>query len=227
MTENTSIQVLDKGFVELQEVMGDDNSIVAAARVSFLGDSKGEEADKKLLFYLMRNAHWSPFEMCVYKVRVKCPIFVARQWMRHRTWSYNEISRRYTSVNIEFYEPELWRAQSNDNKQASEGLINCIDNNYFTHRNKAHNEECVKLYNMMLEKGVAREQARMVLPQSLYTTFIAKTDLRNLLHFVSLRMDDHAQKEIRDYGKALYEFVKRCNPWTVEAFDKYVLRRTE
>ncbi len=113
------VDVLDKGWIELQDVMGDDTAIVNAARVSYLGESKGPDRDKKLLFYLLQHRHTTPFEMVEFKFRVKCPIIVARQWLRHRTFSVNEISRRYSSEEIDFYIPDTWRTQSDSNKQAS------------------------------------------------------------------------------------------------------------
>jgi len=219
------IEVLDKGYVELQDVMGDDNAIVAAARVSFLGHSKGAEADRKLIGYLMKHNHTSPFEQVEFKFRIKCPIFVARQWHRHRTWNYNETSRRYTSEEIDFYVPDEWRAQSKSDKQASDSAIE-IDESI----QKKLNEQLLNLidaaeclYTDMLANGIAREQARMVLPQNMYTIFIAKTDAHNLMHFLRLRLDKHAQYEIRVYAQALYEFFKQSLPWTAEFFDRTMI----
>jgi len=213
------IQVLDRGFVELQDMMGDDLAIVNAARVSYLGESKGAEQDKKLLFYLMEHKHTSPFEQVEFKFLVKLPIFVARQWMRHRTWSYNEQSRRYTDDTPEFYFPTVWRKQSTNNKQGSDGEVNevgFLDGRYLKAVDLA-----LDTYEKMLEMGVAKEQARIVLPHSLYTTFVAKVDAHNLMHFLTLRMDKHAQWEIRQYAEALYEIMKEKLPWTTEAFEKY------
>lgn len=208
------MKLLDKGYVELQDVMGSDLDIVNAARVSFLGESKGDVADKKLLFYLWKNRHSTPFEMVEMKFRVKAPLLVARQWMRHRTFSYNEVSRRYTSEELDFYEPTEWRGQATDNKQASSGVIATN----MTILAKQLNQNAVDLYNQALKEGIAREQARILLPQSMYTTFIAKVDLKNLLHFISLRSDEHAQYEIRVYSDAIFEMVKEHFPWTAEAY---------
>ncbi len=211
------IKVLDKGFVVLQDVMGDDLAIVNAARISYLGKSKGDTEDKKLLFYLFRNRHTSPFEMVEFKFHVKCPIFIARQWMRHRNWSFNEVSRRYTSENVEFHFPDLWRRQSTRNKQASSGISEI---NY--------SDELVRItslaleaYSVAIDDGVAREQARMFLPQALYTEFIAKVDAHNLMRFLRLRMSHHAQQEMQLYARAVFSFFQATLPWTSEAFREY------
>lgn len=223
------IDCLPPGYIELQDVMGNDLAIVNAARVSYLGHSKGEEADKKLLFYLMKNRHTSPFEMCEMKFVVYCPLFVARQWMRHRTWSYNEVSRRYTDESIEFYFPNEWRGQSTNNKQASndekiEYLNYKYSNGDVWWQPPVNSQveflvhEAMKLYNVMIDTGIAREQARMVLPQNMMTTFVAKADLHNILHFCQLRSHEHAQYEIRVYSDAILEMIKEKFPWTYEAY---------
>lgn len=226
------IDVLDKGYVELLDSMGDDNTIVAAARVSLLGESKGEEKDKQLIKYLLENKHTSPFEQVEFRFRVKCPLFIRSQWMRHRTWSYNEVSRRYTSEDIEFYYPTTLRRQADVNRQASTDEE--IDTIYDEMNLTRSDDRFVKLrdflkYNMLFAKcaydtlikyGVSREQARMVLPQGMYTQFYAKTDLHNLLHFLELRDSPHAQYEMRLYAKALRECIKDIVPWTIEAWDK-------
>ncbi len=220
------VNVLDKGWVELQEVMGNDLAIINAARVSYLGESKGDEQDKKLLFYLMHHRHSTPFEMVEFKFRIKCPLFVARQWMRHRTWSYNEVSRRYTSVDIDFYNPEAWRKQSTSNKQGSEGEIDRATAEILAQRLDEHHQRGLQFYNEAVEAGIAKEQARIFLPQSMYTQFIGKVDAHNLLHFLGLRMAPDAQYEIRVYAKAIFEeFVVPAIPWTAEAFKKFALDR--
>lgn len=229
MVENSQligkrVSVLDDGWVELQDVMGNDLAIVNAARVSFLGESKGDEQDKKLLFYLLRHRHTTPFEMVEFKFRIKCPLFVARQWMRHRTWSYNEVSRRYTSVDIDFYHPQAWRQQSASNKQGSEGEVDSAVAEQLTQRLNEHHQRGLQFYNEAVDAGVAKEQARIFLPQSMYTQFIGKVDAHNLLHFIGLRMAPDAQYEIRVYAKAIFEeFVTPVLPWTAEAFKKYIL----
>lgn len=212
------VKLLDKGYLELQEVLGSDLSIVNAARVSYLGESKGEAQDKRLLFYLMEHRHDSPFEMGEMRFRVKTPLFVARQWMRHRMANYNEVSRRYTAESLEFYIPVEWRKQSEDNKQASSGIF--IDHS-FTSLVQEQVDESLNTYHMLLEGGVSKEMARMVLPQNMYTTFIYKSDLRNILHFINLRNSPHAQYEIRIYAQAVLGFVRDYFPWTCEAFNKF------
>ena len=219
------VNMLDKGWVELQEVMGDDLAIVNAARVSFLGETKGDERDKKLLFFLLRHRHTTPFEMVEFKFRIRCPLFVARQWMRHRTWNYNEVSRRYTSLDIDFYTPQIWRLQSESNKQGSEGEADPATSRQLTDLLDQHHQQGLDFYNRAVEAGIGKEQARIFLPQSMYTQFIGKVDLHNLLHFISLRMAPDAQYEIRVYAKAIFEeFVKPALPWTAEAFETYVLQ---
>lgn len=221
------VDLLDKGWIELQELMGNDLAIVNAARVSFLGESKGDERDKKLLFYLLRHRHTTPFEMVEFKFRIKCPLFVARQWMRHRTWNYNEVSRRYTSVDIDFYEPLSWRQQSASNKQGSEGEVEAEAAGRLNRLLAEHHRRSIEFYNQALEAGVAKEQARIFLPQSMYTQFIGKVDAHNLLHFVGLRMAPDAQYEIRVYAQAIFEeFLKPALPWTAEAYETYFLKKS-
>lgn len=212
--------VLDKGFVRVVDTMGNDASIVQAARVSYGAGTKSVREDSKLIAYLMRNEHLSPFEMVELKVHVKAPIFVARQWVRHRTASWNEVSARYSVMAPEFYlpAPEAIAAQSTSNKQgrgepldpetarAVAGDIDRASRTAFTY------------YEGLLRMGVARELARMVLPVNLYTEWYWKIDLRNLLHFIELRTDAHAQYEIRQYATALEEIVAAWVPATYEAF---------
>lgn len=209
------------GFVELITISGDDNSVVSAARTSYMGETKGPEADKKLLFYLMRNRHSTPFEFVEVVWRVKCPLFVARQWMRHRTFSFNEVSRRYTSEDLSFYLPSKWRTQSKANKQGSSGEVDNFLNNQISVDYEQFVWESLRLYNEWVDKGVSREMARMVLPTSLYTQFYAKSNLRNLLHFIGLRSDSHAQEEIRLYSDAMLTMIEPYVPWTVEAYKTY------
>lgn len=224
--KSKTVDLLDKGYIELQDIMGNDLSIVNAARVSYLGESKGEEQDQKLLNYLMKNKHTSPFEMVRFKFRIKCPLFVARQWQRHRTWHYmsvNEVSRRYTSEEIEFYLPEQWRLQHQSSKQASEGFADEEMQIFCKESLDEVVNHAVTVYNYMIDKGIAREQARMLLPQNIYTIFIANVDAHNLLHFLSLRRHAHAQYEIRVYADAIWEqFFKPLLPWTAEAAEKYL-----
>jgi thymidylate synthase (FAD) len=222
----TRVPVLDKGWIELQDLMGDDNAIVSAARTSFLGDSKGPEQDKKLLFYLLRHLHTTPFEMVEFKFRVRAPVVVWWQWARHRMWSYNAMSGRYLEFDEQdFYEvpPDAWRLQAKDNKQASEGLL--PDGQWLTDALVKHYESGHQLYEAALQAGVAREQARLFLAGfGVYYTWVAKTDAHNLMHFMKLRMATDAQFEIRQYALAIYKyFFKPALPWTAEAFEKFVL----
>ncbi len=212
-------KVLDKGFVRLIEFMGGDQRAVDSARVSFGSVSKGEAQDKKLVEYLLANGHLSPFEHSVFQFHIKCPIFVARQWMRHRIASYNEISARYTEVQDEFYIPEAFRAQDRINRQGSvrngaleqEKMLAIYDRAV-----KASYEA----YRQLLEAGAAREMARMVLPVSQYTQFHWTINARSLLNFISLRADEHAQYEIRRYADAIRDVFMEKMPWTWEAYAK-------
>ena len=221
------IEVLDKGWIELQDMMGDDLAIVNAARVSFLGESKGDDQDKRLLFYLLRHRHTSPFEQVEFKFRVRAPLIVWWQWARHRMWHYNAQSGRYTPFEEnDFYVPLNWRKQSPDNKRGSEGTLDPTEAEPLTEKLTALYERGYALYEEALAAGVAKEQARLFLPGfALYYTWIAKTDAHNLMHFMSLRAAPDAQEEIRVYAQAIYEhFFRPALPWTAEAFGKYVLR---
>lgn len=226
----TRVAVLDKGWIELQDLMGDDNAIVAAARTSFLGESKGPEKDKRLLFYLLRHRHTTPFEMVEFKFRVRAPVVTWWQWVRHRTFSFNAQSGRYTPFDEDdFYEvePDAWRRQSPSNKQASEGLVE--DAGWLSEALQRHYDQGYQLYRQALEAGVAREQARLFLAGfGVYYTWVAKVDAHNLMHFLKLRMAPDAQYEIRVYAQAIYEhFFKPALPWTAEAFEKFVLNPAE
>ncbi len=218
------VNVLDKGFVELQALMGDDLSIVNAARVSFLGESKGTDKDKKLLFYLLRNKHTSPFEMVEFKFRLRCPLVTWWQIVRHRTLSLNLQSGRYTPFEEnDFYVPGVWRLQAKDNKQASEGTLEGPDGESLTRELVEHYTRSYTLYESALAKGVAREMARLFLPGfAVYYTGIIKVDAHNLMHFLRLRMANDAQYEIRAFAIAIYDhFFKPALPWTAEAFELY------
>ena len=221
-----SVPVLDKGFVELQDVMGDDLAIVNAARVSFLGESKGPDRDKKLLFYLLRHRHTSPFEQVELKFRVRAPLVVWWQWVRHRTWHMNAQSGRYTPFEEnDFYYPPEWRKQASDNKQASDGVIDNLTADELTRLLDEHYTQGFELYKKALDAGVAKELARLFLPGfSVYYTWVVKTDAHNLMHFLSLRMASDAQWEIRQYARVIFEeFFKPVLPWTAEAFEQYRL----
>ena len=215
-----TIPVLDKGFVRLVDQMGDDRAIVQAARVSYGEGTKTVREDAALIDYLMRHRHTSPFEMVVFKFHVKAPIFVARQWFRHRTASVNEISGRYSILKEEFYAPEAFRKQAKRNKQASEGAL--LDEEALALLRKVE-QEAYGAYRALLEKGVAREMARMVLPLNLYTEFYWKQDLHNLFHFLKLRLAPEAQWEIRQYARAIAEIVKERVPLAWAAFEEHLL----
>ncbi|MEO8396203.1 MAG: FAD-dependent thymidylate synthase [Chloroflexota bacterium] len=236
----TQIPVLDKGFVELVDMMphpsigvSADLAIVNAARVSFLGESKGDVADKKLLFYLMRNQHTSPFEMVHFKFRVRAPLVTYWQWVRHRTFHYmaaNAQSGRYTPFEEEdFYVPSVWRMQSKSNKQASEGEIEPEMSAQLTEKLLKFYDDGYTLYRQALDAGVSKEMARLFLPGfSVYYTWVMSVDAHNLMNWIRLRMAPDAQYEIRVYAEAIYEhFFKPALPWTAEAFDTYVLRHGE
>ncbi len=220
------VPVLDKGWIELQDMMGDDLAITNAARVSFLGESKSPERDKKLLFYLMKHRHTSPFEQVEFKFRCRAPLVTWWQWVRHRTWSVNAQSGRYTPFEEnDFYVPETWRLQAQDNKQASEGELSAGDADALTGKLLAHYEQSFALYRAALDAGVAREQARIFLPAfAAYYTWVLKVDAHNLMHFLRLRMAPDAQYEIRVYARTIYEqFFKPALPWTAEAFERYIM----
>lgn len=211
------IRVLDKGFVRLVDFMGGDQGVTDSARVSYGGKSKGAEQDKKLITYLLKHQHHTPFEHSVFKFHVSCPIFVMRQWIRHRMASYNEISARYTEVKDEFYLPTEWRAQDVKNKQGSVSAA-ALDHAALTAKAKAQVESAMACYRDLLAAGVAREMARMVLPVNMYTEFYWTINARSLMNFVSLRADAHAQLEIQAYGEAVASFFAKKMPWTWEAF---------
>ncbi len=228
------VNVLDKGWIELVDLMphpdsgiSGDMAIVNAARVSFLGESKGPERDKKLLLYLLRNHHTSPFEMVEFKFRAHAPLVTWWQWVRHRTWNMNAQSGRYTPFEEnDFYVPEVWRRQSQDNKQASEGAVDADSNQALTQKLRDHYQQSFALYQDALDRGVSKEMARLFLPGfGVYYTWVMKIDAHNLMHFLRLRMAEDAQYEIRVYAQAIYEhFFKSTLPWTAEAFEEYVLQ---
>ena len=202
------------------ETLKCDEAITQAARVSYSGGTKTTSTDEGLIRYLMRHWHTSPFEMIEFKFHLKMPVFIARQWIRHRTASLNEISGRYSIVNDEFYRPEEARAQSKTNKQGSDGLVGNEDTQQFLN----YLDDSTKLYEKYkesIDNGVSREMARIGLPLSLMTEFYWKVDLHNLYHFLRLRMDDHAQKEIRDLASAIFEYVKQVCPISSQAFLDY------
>ncbi|MSO75005.1 MAG: FAD-dependent thymidylate synthase [Alphaproteobacteria bacterium] len=261
----TALPVLDRGFVRLIDYMGDDGAVVQAARVSYGKGTSQVSTDRGLIRYLIRHRHTTPFEMCEIKLHVKLPIFVARQWIRHRTANVNEYSGRYSILSREFYvpdeksidtrlarlreevdQPDLlgdeWRqreahhlaAQSRSNKQGRDDLLSPEEAAEAVRLIRAESRRAYTNYEKLLNehagesidpnaKGLARELARMVLPTNFYTEWYWKTDLHNLLHFLSLRADRHAQYEIRVYAEVIADIVKRWAPLTYEAFEDYVM----
>ena len=230
-----AIPILDHGFVRVVDYMGDDSSIVQSARVSYGKGTKKVSTDEGLIKYLMRHWHSTPFEMCEIKYHVKLPIFIARQWIRHRTANVNEYSARYSILDKEFYIPkkEQLSAQSKINRQGRGGLITgdqadevlriLKDDATRTYSNyeKILNERFDGTIIDENKSGLARELARMNLTLNTYTQWYWKTDLLNLLNFLSLRADSHAQYEIRVYAEAMLETVKKWVPITFEAFMDY------
>lgn len=222
MSDNL-IKVLDHGYVRLVDSMGSDLSIVRAARVSYnaewrTGDDSG--SDERLLSYLLKNKHTSPFESVLFTFEIKCPIFIARQWHRHRTWSYNEVSARYTELPEEFYVPlpENVGMQSKDNKQVrdiSVAVDNLSHGYYVAHTIRHLAQRAFVVYQELLSQGCPRELARSVLPVATYTRFFGTVDLHNLMHFLDLRLHSHAQYEIQQYALAIVALIKDVVPVTV------------
>lgn len=217
------MKVLGEGFVELIDTMGSDQAIVDAARVSYSDPTKHRSDARGLIRHLMRNWHTSPFEMAELKFHVKCPIFVARQWFRHRTFSFNEISGRYSELDMGYWMPTEWRGQSHTNKQGSEGVVHYVSTLGFSDNMPCSEDYSQQEYENRLEAGVSRELARTCLPLSTWTAFVFKADLHNLLHFLRLRLDSHAQEEIRVYAEAIAEIVHEKFPLVWEAFEDYRL----
>lgn len=224
------VKVHDHGLVALCDVMPRfapvgktaDFAIVQAARVSYGQGTKQVNEDRGLIRYLARHRHSTPFEMVEFKFHHVMPIFIARQWIRHRTANVNEYSARYSVVKDRFYHPTLGniRKQSASNRQGGEEPIDQMTANEFsTWLSKIEGEYAT--YEKFMEKGVSRELARIALPVSVYTEWYWKIDLHNLMHFLSLRMDSHAQQEIRDYATAMFNLIKPIVPIAAEAFEDY------
>ena len=220
-------RVLDRGFVRLIDYMGGDDAIVQAARVSYGDGTKKVHEDRGLIRYLMRHQHTTPFEMVEFKFHVKLPIFVARQWIRHRSANVNEYSGRYSVMKEEFYvpRPEDVRPQSSSNRQgrSDEMAPAEVQHKFIEYINRTQ-REAYAAYNEFLEADIARELARINLPLSMYTEWYWKIDLHNLFHFLHLRLDRHAQEEIRVYAEVMAEMVKTVAPVAYEAFEDYRLR---
>lgn len=216
----TDIKVLDKGFVRLEDRMGGDHSVVRAARVSHGSKAKIPEDDRRLIRYLLEHEHGTPFEHNAFTFHVKAPIFVARQWFRHRIGqSYNEVSMRYREAPDEFYIPEKWRAQDTKNKQGSLLSHNSIGTHWKIILD-AKCQDAMGTYKQMIDDGIAREMARMVLPVNLYTEWYWTVNARSLMHFIGLRSEQHAQWEIQQYSNALWKIFQEAMPWTATAFLK-------
>ncbi|MEQ8388545.1 MAG: FAD-dependent thymidylate synthase [Alphaproteobacteria bacterium] len=232
-----AVPILDHGFVRVIDYMGDDGAIVQAARVSYGKGTRKVSEDKALINYLMRHRHTTPFEMCEIKYHIKLPIFVARQWIRHRTANVNEYSARYSILDKEFYIParEQLGAQSASNRQGRGDVLEGAEADRVLQILKEDSEQAYRSYSEMLNEdeagnpvdpdksGLARELARMNLTLNYYTQWYWKIDLHNLLHFCALRADRHAQYEIRVYADALLETVRRWCPAAYEAFVEYGL----
>lgn len=219
-------KVLDKGFIRLIDFMGDDSSIVQAARVSYGKGTKSMNEDRGLIRYLMRHQHTSPFEMVEYKFHVKLPIFVARQWIRHRTANVNEYSGRYSEMRDEFYVPEAsqLRVQSSTNKQGrGQQSIPEHKTEFIIDKYAETQKILFEEYNSFLDLGLAREIARINLPLSTYTEWYWKIDLHNLFHFLKLRLDETAQYEIKVYAEIIADIVKHTVPLAYQAFEDYTL----
>ncbi len=220
-------KVLDKGFVRLVDYLGNDERIVESARVSYGKGTKTSREDKGLISYLLRNDHTSPFEQVIFTFHVKLPIFVARQWVRHRTARLNEISGRYSVMEDHFYVPDAKDIafQSTNNKQGrstesvplkiTQKIIDLL---------KSEQAGIYSNYQAMLDDGIARELARINLPLSLYTQWYWQIDLNNLMHFLRLRLDGHAQKEIRAYGDVMLMLAKLVCPAAIEAFVEHKVK---
>jgi thymidylate synthase (FAD) len=219
--------VLDHGFIRVIDYMGDDAAIVQAARVSYGAGTKHVQNDEGLIRYLMRHWHSTPFEMCEVKLHVKLPVFVARQWIRHRTANVNEYSARYSILDREFYipEPQHLAAQSTVNNQGRGETLSGPEAARVLETLKRDAAQCYDDYETMLsqdgQQGLARELARMNLPMNIYTQWYWKTDLHNLFHFLRLRADQHAQYEIRVYAEAIAACVKDWVPLAYSAFEDY------
>lgn len=219
---DATVQVLDHGFITLKAVNGDESDIVRAARVSHAANEKtgqDPEADEKLIKYLYKHGHTSPFEHCSVTFHVKAPIFVFRQWHRHRTWSYNEVSARYTELPDEYYIPTIDQitTQSKSNHQSRTKTI--VSNaSMIQGLMQAANHRTYSLYKDLLASGVARELARSVLPVAMYSEMYATANLWNVLRFLKLRLDSHAQYEIRVYAESMAWLLQEHFPITMDAF---------
>ena len=225
-TPDNVIKCLDKGFVRLVDSMGGDDAIVQAARVSYGKGTSKLSQDRGLIRYLMRHRHSTPFEMVEFKFHCKMPIFVARQWVRHRTANINEYSLRYSEARDEFYypDPKHIQFQSALNKQGRMGEVTPELKQKVQDYFKEISERSFEIYSELNQAGIARELARSILPVNLYTEWYWKNDLHNLLHFIGLRSDSHAQYEIRVFSDAMADSVKAVAPFAWEAYQDYIIK---
>lgn len=230
ITSGYQIDQPPHGYVRYISHHGSDLRIVEAARVSYASPSKGDDADRRLLHYLYRNRHTSPFEQCNITFNIRFPIFLMRQFVRHRTFRLNEVSARYTKLPDEFYHPTHWRAQNTSGNLQGSVLDAGEDNQVYEEWNLCQSDRAQAVYKFayetylkMLADGVAQEQARMVLPLGIYTEIFVNIDLHNLTHFLRLRMDAHAQQEMREVAVAMGVITSKIFPWTIEAFFRYKL----
>lgn len=219
------MQVLNDGFVELVDMMGDDQRVLDAARVSTGSTSKGEEQDRKLIEYLMANEHHTPFEKIVTEWHVRCPLFVARQWFRHRIGSFNEQSGRYKQFEFSAFMPQTWRAQDTKNKQGSVSDAFTPDESMrLSSLLREAYSVSHRIYITLLEAGVAKELARSVMPMGIYTEFYWTVNFRSLMNFLKLRTDEHAQPEMREYAVDIAKITKDCGriPMTLRSFNNWL-----
>lgn len=198
-------KVLDNGFIELIDHMGADKAVILAARACWRSESRDIESDKKLISHLIVKGHGTPFEHAVFTFDVKCPIFVARQWIRHRMASYDEVSLRHCIAERDYYIPEELKGDKKEQYIKS-------------------TEASFDSYKTLLESGLRREQARMLLPLNIYTQFYWTINARSLMNFLTLRLDKSAQYEIRQYAEAIFEIFKKVMPITAEAFERNILK---
>jgi thymidylate synthase (FAD) len=214
------IPVLDHGFVRYIDHMGSDLRVVEAARVSYQSPSKGDEADKKLLHYLLKNKHTSPFEMCKITFNIRMPIFVMRQFIRHRMQNVNEVSARYSVLPEEFYTPNFWRKQDTKNKQGSVEAE--LDHKALGIQLQDAYKHCYVCYEQLLHQGVAKEMARLILPVGIYTEIYSCWDMNNLLKYFILRDDVHAQWEHQQFAFAMKKVTAQIFPWIMEAYEQHL-----
>ena len=225
-TDKSYVPVLDHGFVGLVDYMGSDDAIVKAARVSYGEGTKKVQGDRGLIRYLMRHEHTTPFEMCEVKFHIKLPIFVMRQLVRHRTASLNEYSARYSVITDEFYipEPQNLKPQSTTNKQGRAGELDDIQRQHVIDDMLGAWDYNYELYERHINDfGLARETARAILPVGGYTECYWKANLKNFLHMARLRMDSHAQWEIQEFARAMYNLARPLFPLACEAFEDYAV----